>query len=79
MDLKRRFVPGLATALQVNPQRDIISAVDLASWMTSLQDTDQELLALRLAGSTLKAIAEHVDVSISTIFSRLPSASMAWV
>ncbi len=36
-------VPGLATALQVNPQRDIISAVDLEAWVASLPDADREL------------------------------------
>jgi DNA-directed RNA polymerase specialized sigma24 family protein len=65
------LVPGLATALQVNPQRDIISAVDLEAWVASLPDADQELLAMRQAGSTLADIAEHLDVSISKVFSRM--------
>jgi hypothetical protein len=34
------LVPGLATALQVNPQRDIISAVDLEVWIASLPEGD---------------------------------------
>ncbi len=65
------LVPGLATALQVNPTRDIISAVDLEAWMTSLPEDDQDILAMRQAGSTLKDIAEHLGLSISTVFSRL--------
>ena len=65
------LVPGLSTALQVNPQRDIISAVDLEAWVASLPDADQELLAMRQAGSTLADIAEHLDVSISKVFSRM--------
>jgi hypothetical protein len=69
-------VPGLATALQANPQRDIISAVDLETWVASLPDADQELLAMRQAGSTLTDIAEHLDVSISKVFSRMRSLGL---
>ena len=65
------LVPGLATALQTNPQRDIIAAIDLEAWVASLPTTDQELQAMRQAGSTLADIAVHVDVSISKAFSRL--------
>jgi hypothetical protein len=64
------LVPGLATALQVNPQRDIISAVDLEAWVASLAPADRELLAMRQMGATLADIAEHLDVSISKVFSR---------
>ncbi len=70
------LVPGLATALQVNPQRDIISAVDLEAWVASLAEPDQQLLAMRQAGATLKEAAEHLDVSISTVFSRLKSLGL---
>jgi len=70
-DEAEALVPGLATALQVNPQRDIISAVDLEVWIASLPESDQQLLAMRQAGSTLAAIAEHLDVSISKVFSRM--------
>jgi len=70
-DEAEALVPGLATALQVNPQRDIISAVDLEAWIALLTDTDQEFLSMRQAGSTLREIAEALDVSISKVFSRL--------
>ena len=65
------LVPGLATALQVNPQRDIISAVDLEAWVKSLARADRELLAMRQAGATLADIAESLDVSISKVFSQM--------
>lgn len=70
------LVPGLATTLQVNPQRDIISAVDLESWVTSLAPADRELLAMRQAGATLADIAEHLDVSISKVFSRMKTLGL---
>ena len=70
------LVPGLATALQTNPQRDIISAVDLEAWIASLPEGDQELLAMRQAGSTLGDIAEHLDVSISKVFSRMKTLGL---
>jgi DNA-directed RNA polymerase specialized sigma24 family protein len=70
------LVPGLATALQVNPQRDIISAVDLEAWIASLPEGDQQLLAMRQAGATLAAIAEHLDVSISKVFSRMKTLGL---
>ena len=69
-------VPGLATALQVNPQRDIISAVDLEAWVASLPEQDRELLAMRQAGSTLKATAEKLGLSISTVFARLKALGL---
>ena len=75
-DEAEALVPGLATALQVNPQRDIISAVDLEAWVASLPDADQEILAMRQAGSTLKDIAEHVGVSVSATFSRLKNLGL---
>ena len=71
------LVPGLATALQVNPQRDIISAVDLEAWLASLHGQDRELLALRQEGATLKGAAVHFDASISTVFARLKSLGLA--
>jgi hypothetical protein len=70
------LVPGLATALQINPQRDIISAVDLEAWVASLPEADQELLAMRQAGSTLGDIAKHLGVSISNVFSRLKALGL---
>jgi DNA-directed RNA polymerase specialized sigma24 family protein len=69
-------VPGLATALQTNPQRDIISAVDLEAWVASLPEGDQELLAMRQSGSTLNDIAEYLDVSISGVFSRMKTLGL---
>ena len=70
------LVPGLATALQVNPLRDIISAVDLEVWIASLPESDQQLLAMRQAGLTLADIAEHLDVSISKVFSRMKTLGL---
>ena len=70
-------VPGLATALQNDPTRAIISAVDLEAWVASLPDADQELLALRQAGSTLKESAEKLGVSISTVWARLKKLGLA--
>ena len=70
------LVPGLATALQTNPQRDIISAVDLEAWVASLPEGDQELLAMRQSGSTLNDIAEYLDVSISGVFSRMKTLGL---
>ncbi len=71
------LVPGLATALQVNPQRDIISAVDLEAWVASLPEQDQTLLKMRMAGSTLKESAEKLGLSISTVFARLKALGLA--
>ena len=65
------LAPGLATALQTSPQRDIVSAIDLEAWVASLPEPDQQLLAMRQAGSTLGDIAEHLDVSTSKVFSRM--------
>jgi DNA-directed RNA polymerase specialized sigma24 family protein len=65
------LVPGLATALQTSPQRDIVSAIDLEAWVASLAPADRELLAMRQAGATLADIAEYLDVSISKVFSRM--------
>jgi DNA-directed RNA polymerase specialized sigma24 family protein len=70
------LVPGLATALQTSPQRDIVSAIDLGAWIASLPEGDQQLLAMRQAGATLAAIAEHPDVSISKVFSRLKTLGL---
>jgi len=70
------LVPGLATALQVNPQRDIISAVDLETWLASLSPMDQELLAMRQAGATLADIAGLLGVSISKVFSSLKALGL---
>ena len=72
-----RYVPGLATALQNDPTRAIISAVDLEAWVASLPDADQELLALRQAGSTLKESAEKLGLSISTVWARLKRLGLA--
>jgi hypothetical protein len=38
---------------------------------TSCPEADQEFLTKRLTGSTLADIAEHLDVSISKVFSRM--------
>lgn len=70
-DEAEALVPGLATALQTNPTRDIISAVDLEAWVAALPEQDPELLAMRMEGSTLGDIAERLDVSVSKVFSRL--------
>ena len=71
------LVPGLATALQVNPQRDIISAVDLERFLNGLPEQDQALLEMRMAGSTLKESAEKLDLSISTVWARLKKLGLA--
>ena len=70
------LVPGLATALQVNPQRDIISAVDLERFLSGLTEKDQTLLEMRMAGATLKETAEKVGLSISTVFARLKALGL---
>ncbi len=70
------LVPGLATALQVNPQRDVISAIDWEKWVASLPEPDQQLLAMRQAGATLADIAEHLGVSISKVFSRMKALGL---
>ena len=72
-----RYVPGLATALQNDPTRAIISAVDLEAWVASLPDADQELLALRQAGSTLKESASKLNLSISAVWARLKKLGLA--
>ena len=68
--------PRLATALQNDPTRAIISAVDLEAWVASLPEQDQELLAMRQSGSTLKETAEQVGLSISTAFARLKALGL---
>jgi hypothetical protein len=67
----RALVPGLATALRVNRQRDIISVLELEAWVASLPGTGEKILAMQKAGSTLRDIALHLDPSISRVFSRL--------
>ena len=68
-------ITRLATALQVNPQRDIIGAVDLEAFVDGLPEQDQTLLEMRMAGAKLKETAEKVGLSISTVFARLKALS----
>jgi DNA-directed RNA polymerase specialized sigma24 family protein len=70
------LVPGLATALQTSPQRDIVSAIDLEAWVASLPEPDQQLLAMRQGGATLKEAAEKLGLSISTVFARLKALGL---
>jgi DNA-directed RNA polymerase specialized sigma24 family protein len=71
-----RCLPGLATSLQANPVRDIISAVDLEAWVASLPERDQELLAMRQSGATLTEVAANVGVSVSTAWGRLKALGL---
>lgn len=60
------LVPSLAAALQVSPQRDIISAADLEAWVGSLAPEDRQALAMRHAGSTLGDIADYLESASRT-------------
>ena len=65
------FTIGLGEATSTDPTDKLLSAIDLQAWLEELPDADQELLALRLAGSTLKEVATHLRISITAAFERL--------
>jgi DNA-directed RNA polymerase specialized sigma24 family protein len=65
------LVIGMADGLAQDPTVRLISAIDLASWASSLPPTDRAVLAARYQGCTLQETAEAMDSSISAVFARL--------
>lgn len=61
---------GWAEPFAANPQKKIISALDLAVWVSALDDADRRLLELRMAGHTLEEIGEELGVSTTTVCKR---------
>ncbi len=62
---------AFAPPMTVNPTRDIVSAISLQHWLSSLSSRDRLMLALRQAGHTLAEIGLHLGASTSAIFARL--------
>lgn len=62
---------GLAESDRTNSARNIIGAIDLEAWLTSLGAEDQRLLSLLQAGHTLGEIARATGRSTSFVFDRL--------
>ena len=67
----RQVALGLAEMMANNPTRQLIAALDLQSWLSSVSCEDRRLLAMRYAGSPLQEIADAAGVSISSVFKRL--------
>jgi hypothetical protein len=54
-----------------NPTRDIISGIDLKSWVAELSDDDRTILEARMAGEDLTTTGNLVGVSAATACRRL--------
>ena len=63
-------VLGFARAMSHNPQRSILSAINLEQWLKQLPDDDLALLELRATGHTLAETARALGVSTSSVFAR---------
>jgi hypothetical protein len=61
---------GLADFMVANPTRQIVSAIDLEAWMSSLPDDDQVLLSMRMAGHRLKSIGKKLGIRTERAWSR---------
>jgi hypothetical protein len=61
---------GLAEATVSNPVRRMVSAIDLQAWLTSLQEADQQLLSMKMAGHGLEAIGKRLGISTSAAWAR---------
>jgi hypothetical protein len=61
---------GLADFMVANPTREILSAIDLTAWMSSLPDDDQVLLSMRMAGHRLKSIGKKLGIRTERVWSR---------
>jgi hypothetical protein len=62
---------GLAEKTSRNPVGRLNSALDLESWLSSLEPQDRQLLSLRFEGFTLEESAATVGLSVSTVFTKL--------
>jgi hypothetical protein len=65
------LVIGLADGLAQDPTVRLISAIDLASWASTLPAADRAVLAARYQGCTLQETAQAQGSSISCVFARL--------
>jgi len=61
---------GLADFMVANPTHQILSAISLAAWMSSLPDDDQVLLSMRMAGHRLKSIGKKLGIRTEKAWSR---------
>lgn len=62
---------GLAESDSANSARNIIGAIDLETWLTSLDAEDRLLLSLLQAGHALGEIAKTTGHTTSFVFDRL--------
>jgi hypothetical protein len=71
-DDERREDPslGLARLGVNNPESNVVSALDLASWCDTLASADRELLAMRAAGHGLEEIGKATGRSVANVFRR---------
>jgi len=60
----------MADFMVANPTRQILSAIDLTAWMSSLPDDDQVLLSMRMAGHRLKSIGKKLGIRTERVWSR---------
>lgn len=58
-------------AMQHDPTREILSAIDLLEWFGRQTGRDQQMLALRFAGFTLGEIADEVRLAPPVVCARL--------
>ena len=65
-----RELLGLAQAECGASTRKIHSAIDLLDWLDGLVESDQQMLAGRMAGFTLQEVAGDIGVSLATVFAR---------
>jgi len=61
---------GLARIGVNNPETNLVSALDLTSWCSTLASADRELLALRAAGHGLEEIGKATGRSVAGAFRR---------
>ena len=62
---------GYAAAMINNPTNNIVSALNLESWLDGLCEEDRLMLALRQAGHTLNEIGLQLAASTSAVCARL--------
>ena len=62
---------GHAVIGSTSPEGDVVSALDLQSWLLNLTERDRAIVAGRAAGQTLKEIAKAVKMSFSGVNGRL--------
>ena len=69
-------IHGIIDEFSVSPSRKLASAVDLGSWLDSLDESDVRLLEARAAGFSLSEIAVDAGVSLSKVHHWLKALGM---